>query len=85
MAAPPLIVGSVAHAAKAAAIPDGLISGIEAHIRRAHVLSGLPVGGETPPEQEPVETREAHLLVVFASSLVAHLLGGKEEQGTEYA
>ena len=84
-AAPPLIVGSVAHAAKAAAIPDGLLPGIEALLRRAHVLSGLPVGGETPREQEPVDTREAHLLVVFASSLVAYLLGRKEETGTAFA
>ena len=73
--APRLLVGSVAHAAKAAGIPADLLPGIDALLHRAHVLSGLPVEGETPREPEPVDAREAHLLVVFASSLVAYLLG----------
>ena len=72
----PLRVGSVAHAAKAAAIPDGTLAGIDALLRRAHVLSGLPVEGETPPADEPIDPREAHFLVVFASSLIAYLLAG---------
>jgi hypothetical protein len=78
-APPRLVVGSVAHAAKAAGIPPDLLPGIEALLRRAHGLSGLPVeqsAGEAPREPEPVDSREAHLLVVFASSLVSYLLGG---------
>lgn len=77
-APPGLFVGSVAHAAKAAGIPPDLLPGIEALLRRAHGLSGLPAGpeeAEAPREAEPVDPREARLLVVFASSLVPYLLG----------
>jgi hypothetical protein len=78
-APPRLAVGTVAHAAKAAGIPPGLLPGIEALLRRAHGLSGLPAGpeeGEPPGDPEPVDPREARLLVAFASSLVAYLLAG---------
>jgi len=69
----PLIVGSVAHAA-AAGIPAELLDGIELLLRRAHALSGLPVDGVVPPAGEgPVDPREAHFLVVFASSLIVYL------------
>jgi hypothetical protein len=70
----PLVVGSVAHAAAAAAIPAELLGGIETILRRAHALSGLPVDGvESPAGEEPVDSREAHFLVVFASSLIVYL------------
>jgi len=70
----PLVVGSVAHAAAAAGIPAELLDGIELLLRRAHVLSGLPVDGVVPPAGEaPVDPREAHFLVVFASSLIVYL------------
>jgi hypothetical protein len=70
----PLIVGSVAHAAAAAGIPSELLGGIDAILRRAHALSGLPVDGlESPAGGEPVDPREAHFLVVFASSLIVYL------------
>jgi hypothetical protein len=70
----PLVVGSVAHAAAAAGIPAELLGGIEAILRRAHALSGLPVDGVIPPAgEEPVDSREAHFLVVFASSLIVYL------------
>jgi hypothetical protein len=75
---PRLVVGSVAHAAKAAGIPPALLPGIESLLRRAHGLSGLPVAGDAPVEPEPVDIREARLLVVFASSLVSYLLGPGE-------
>ena len=72
----PLVIGSVAHAAAAAGIPAELLGGIEAILRRAHALSGLPVGGlESPAGQGPVDPREAHFLVVFASSLIVYLKG----------
>jgi hypothetical protein len=78
MDAPPrLAVGSVAHAAKAAGIPPDLLPGIEAILRRAHSLSGLPAvpdEGDAPREPEPVDPREARLLVAFASSLIPYLL-----------
>jgi hypothetical protein len=71
----PLVIGSVAHAA-AARIPAELLGGIEAILRRAHALSGLPVDGlESPAAQGPVDPREAHFLVVFASSLIVYLKG----------
>ena len=76
-APPRLAVGSVAHAAKAAGIPPDLLPGIEAILRRAHRLSGLPAGpeeGDAPREPEPVDPREARLLVAFASSLIPYLL-----------
>jgi hypothetical protein len=39
-------------------------------------LSGLPIDGvESPPGEGPVDPREAHFLVVFASSLVVYLKG----------
>jgi len=87
-AAPRLVVGSVAHAAKNAGIRPDLLPGIEALLRRAHAISGLPAGpeeGEAPREAEGVDPREAHLLVVFASSLVHYLLGGhsRSKQGTK--
>jgi hypothetical protein len=70
----PLVVGSVAHAAAAAGIPAELLDGIELLLRRAHVLSGLPVDGVVHPAGEaPVDPREAHFLVVFASSLIVYL------------
>lgn len=70
----PLVVGSVAHAAAAAGIPGQLLEGIELLLRRAHALSGLPVDGVVPPEGEaPIDSREAHFLVVFASSLIVCL------------
>ncbi|MFA6148298.1 MAG: hypothetical protein WC899_08830 [bacterium] len=70
----PLVVGSVAHAAAAAGMPAELLEGIEAILRRAHRLSGLPVDGvESPVGEEPVDPREAHFLVVFASSLIVFL------------
>ena len=70
----PLVVGSVAHAAAAAGIPAELLGGIESVLRRAHALSGLPIdGAETPVGEEPVDPREAHFLVVFASSLIVYL------------
>jgi hypothetical protein len=70
----PLVVGSVAHAA-AARIPTELLGGIEAILRRAHLLSGLPVDGmESPAGEGPVvDPLEAHFLVVFASSLIVYL------------
>jgi hypothetical protein len=76
----PLVVGSVAHAAAAAGIPAQLLGGIEVILRRAHALSGLPVDGvESPVSEGPVDSREAHFLVVFASSLIVYLLRGKNE------
>ncbi len=78
--APRLVVGSVAHAARAARIPEGMLPLIESLLRRAHVLSGLPIdAGDAPREPEAVDAREARLLVVFASSLIVFLLGEKEE------
>jgi len=72
----PLVVGSVAHAATAAGIPAELLGGIEAVLRRAHALSGLPIdGAESHVGEEPVDPREAHFLVVFASSLIVYLKG----------
>jgi len=72
----PLVVGSVAHAAAAAGIPAELLGGIEAVLRRAHALSGLPIDGvESPVGEVPVDSREAHFLVVFASSLIVYLKG----------
>lgn len=72
----PLVIGSVAHAAAAAGMPAELLGGIEAILRRAHALSGLPVDGvESPAGQGPVDSREAHFLVVFASSLIVYLKG----------
>jgi hypothetical protein len=72
----PLVVGSVAHAATAAGIPSELLGGIEAILRRAHALSGLPIDGVVSPAGEgPVDAREAHFLVVFASSLIVYLKG----------
>ena len=72
----PLVIGSVAHTAAAAGIPAELLGGIEAILRRAHALSGLPVDGLEPPAgQGPVDPREAHFLVVFASSLIVYLKG----------
>jgi hypothetical protein len=72
--APRLVVGSIAHVADAAGIPPDLLAGIDALLRRAHRLSGLPGTGEGETEGEPVDPREAHLLVVFASALVSFLL-----------
>ncbi|HEX7520016.1 MAG TPA: hypothetical protein VF325_07000 [Candidatus Deferrimicrobium sp.] len=70
----PLIVGSVAHAAAAAGIPAELLGGIDLLLRRAHALSGLPIDGvELPAGKGPVDSREAHFLVVFASSLIVYL------------
>ena len=70
----PLVVGSVAHAAAAAGIPADLLGGIDLLLRRAHALSGLPVDGvESSHCGEPVDPREAHFLVVFASSLIVYL------------
>ena len=70
----PLVVGSVAHAATVAGIPAELVNGIDLLLRRAHVLSGLPVDGMVSPASEgPVDPREAHFLVVFASSLIVYL------------
>jgi hypothetical protein len=70
----PLVVGSVAHAAAAAGIPAELVKGIDLLLRRAHGLSGLPVDGMISPAGEgPVDSREAHFLVVFASSLIVYL------------
>ncbi|TRZ98706.1 MAG: hypothetical protein D4R80_04470 [Deltaproteobacteria bacterium] len=71
----PLVVGSVAHAA-AAGIPAESVRGIDLLLRRAHTLSGLPIDGvESPAGEEPVDSREAHFLVVFASSLIVYLKG----------
>ena len=84
--APRLIVGSVAHAARAAGIPEGLLPRIESMLRRAHVLSGLPIdAGDAPREPEAVDAREARLLVVFASSLIVFLLEKRKEGGTAFA
>jgi hypothetical protein len=70
----PLVVGSVAHAAAAAGIPAELLGGIDLLLRRAHALSGLPFDGvESPAGEGPVDPREAHFLVVFASSLIVYL------------
>jgi hypothetical protein len=70
----PLVVGSVSHAATAAGIPAGLLAGIDMILRRAHELSGLPVVGvESGAAEKPVDPREAHFLVVFASSLIVYL------------
>ncbi|MCL5883838.1 MAG: hypothetical protein M1377_00525 [Deltaproteobacteria bacterium] len=70
----PLVVGSVAHAAAAAGIPAELLGGIEAILRRAHALGGLPIDGvESPAGEGPVDPREAHFLAVFASSLIVYL------------
>jgi hypothetical protein len=70
----PLVVGSVAHAAAAAGIPADLLCAIEGILRRAHALSGLPIdGAESPVVEGPVDPREAHFLVVFASALIVYL------------
>ena len=70
----PLVVGSVAHAAAAAGIPPELSRGIDLLLRRAHVLSGLPIDGvDSPSGEGPVDPREVHFLVVFASSLIVYL------------
>jgi hypothetical protein len=75
-----LVVGSVAHAAKGAGIPPESLPGIEVLLRRAHALSGLPFeGGESIGCEEPVDPREGHFLVVFLSSLIVYLGGGKDE------
>jgi hypothetical protein len=72
----PLVVGSVAHAAVAAGIPAEVVKGIDLLLGRAHALSGLPFDGmETPAGEGPVDSREAHFLVVFASSLIVYLKG----------
>ena len=72
----PLIVGSVAHAAAAAGIPAELLRGIDLLLRRAHAVSGLPIDGvESPAGEAPIDPREAHFLVVFASSLIVYLKG----------
>ncbi len=72
----PLVVGSVAHAAAKAGMPDELVRGIDLLLRRAHALSGLPIDGvQSPASEEPVEAREARFLVVFASSLIVYLKG----------
>jgi hypothetical protein len=72
----PLVVGSVAHAAAAAGIPPEVLGGIELLLRRAHAISGLPIDGVDPSDREgPVDPREAHFLVVFASSLIVYLKG----------
>ena len=72
----PLVVGSVAHAATAAGIPAEMLKGIDLLLRRAHALSGLPIDGvESPAGEGPVDAREAHFLVVFASSLIVYLKG----------
>ena len=72
----PLVVGAVAHAAAAAGIPAELLGGIELLLRRAHALSGLPFNGvESPAGEVPADPREAHFLVVFASSLIVYLNG----------
>ena len=72
----PLVVGSVAHAAAAAGMPAELLRGIDLLLRRAHALSGLPIDGvESPAGEGPVDSREAHFLVVFASSLIVYLKG----------
>jgi hypothetical protein len=72
----PLVIGSVVHAAAAAGIPPELAKGIDLLLRRAHVLSGLPIdGAESPAGEGPVDPREAHLLVVFASSLIVYMKG----------
>jgi len=70
----PLVVGSVAHAAKAAGIPPELLAGIEALLRRAHAVSGLPIDGEASAAgTDPLDPGEARFLVVFASSLIVYL------------
>lgn len=80
---PPLVVGSVAHAAKAAGIPPELLGGIEALLRRAHAVSGLPIGGEaSTADADPLDPAEAHFLVVFASSLIVYLARGKGKDPT---
>jgi len=72
----PLVVGSVAIAGEAAGIPAESVRGIDLLLRRAHALSGLPLDGEeSPAGEEPVDSREAHFLVVFASSLIVYLKG----------
>src|SRR3990172_3839769 len=64
---PPVIVGSGAHAAKAAGIPPELLAGIEALLRRAHAVSGLPIGGgASPGGAAGIHTREAPLLCALA-------------------
>jgi hypothetical protein len=64
----------VAHAAAAAGIPADLLCAIEGILRRAHALSGLPIdGADSPVVEGPVDPREAHFLVVFASSLIVYL------------
>jgi len=84
--APPLlVVGSVAHAAAAAGLPPELLPGIEALLHRAHVLSGLPIGENAHGGIDHVDPREARLLVVFASSLIVFLLGGRGEGLTAFA
>lgn len=68
----PLVVGSVGRAA--AGMPAELSRGIDLLLRRAHALSGLPIeGGESPSGDGPVDPREAHFLVVFASALIVYL------------
>lgn len=70
----PLVVGSVTHAAAAAGIPAESVTGIDLLLRRAHALSGLPVDEVVSPVgEEPIDPREAHFLVVFASSLIVYL------------
>lgn len=83
---PRITVGSVARAARAAGMPEGMLPGVESMLRRAHRLSGLPVAEDgAPREPEPVDAREARLLVVFCSSLIVFLLGKRGEEGTAFA
>jgi hypothetical protein len=73
----PVVVGSVAHVADAASIPSELLAGVEAILRRAHAVSGLPGAGEvaeSEAERAEADPVEAHFLVVFASSLIRYLL-----------
>ncbi len=52
-------------------IPEDLLEGMNATLRRCHALSGLP---GAPASEEPADAREAAFLVVFCSSVVNYLL-----------
>lgn len=82
----PVAVGTIAPVADRAGIAPGLREGIEAILRRAHAVSGLPGAAAGGP---PAGFRETAFLTVFCSSLITVLLPGdgtrQEGQGTEAA
>ena len=66
-----IAMGTVAPVSKSLEIPDDLLAGMEATLRRCYALSGLP---GAPGAGERVSFPEATYLVVFCSSVVNYLL-----------